>query len=323
MRPSQQHREPEPEPEPERLALPLLPPPPPGAQSSELEILRLRAKLAAAEQAIAGHRTELVAEVDRRRKLEAQLSDIASGRAVSMEQYQAETWARHAAQREAAQLRGEMDLLRSQEKERHDNAVASLLWLESEAKRGRACVLELQVIYCQAPALVAQPAAPRSTQQSVSLVLRPAICTWLPVQIEQVKHRAAAARVEMLEAEVEMLTKEVRELRQTGAGIHGLQERVAARLTEQIRGGGGTAGAPRPHSPLSSPRALLPQPVADVYDRYSGAGAKANLQAEMKRLEEHKRELGDHQRCATSIITPSIYNNVNIIQQLFPRVEHT
>ena len=110
----------------------------------------------------------------------------------------------------------------------------------------------------------------------------------------------------MLEAEVEMLTKEVRELRQTGAGIHGLQERVAARLTEQIRGGGGTAGAPRPHSPLSSPRALLPQPVADVYDRYSGAGAKVNLQAEMKRLEEHKRELGDHQRCATNIITPSI-----------------
>ena len=153
MRTSQRHREPEPEPEPEleRLVLPLLPQPPPGVQSSELEILRLRAKLAAAEQVIAGHRTELVAEVDRRRKLEAQLSDIACGRAVSMEHYKAEMWARHTAQREAAQLRAEIDLLHSQEKERHDNAVASLLWLESEAKRGRASVLELQVISKRQP----------------------------------------------------------------------------------------------------------------------------------------------------------------------------
>lgn len=103
----------------------------------------------------------------------------------------------------------------------------------------------------------------------------------------------------VLEAEVDMLTKEVRELRQTGAGIHGLQERMAARVTEQLRDGGGAteAAAPRPHSLPPSPRALLPQPVADVYDRYSGAGAKANLQAEMKRLEEHKLELANHQRC--------------------------
>ena len=137
--------EPEPEPEPPNVTLPPLPPPPSGAQSSELELLRLRAKLAAAEQVIAGHRTELLSEVNRRRKLEVQLNDIANGRAVSMEQYQAETWARHAAQREAAQRRGRMDLLRSQEKERHDNAVGSLLWLESEAKRGRASVLELKV----------------------------------------------------------------------------------------------------------------------------------------------------------------------------------
>ena len=144
--PTKQRTEPELQPEPESLSkLPPLPPPPPGAQSSELEVLRLRAKLAAADQVIAGHRTELLAEVERRRNLESQLNDVASGRAVSMEQYKAETWARHAAQREAAQLRGEMDLLRSQEKERHDNAVGSLLWLESEAKRGRASVLELQV----------------------------------------------------------------------------------------------------------------------------------------------------------------------------------
>jgi hypothetical protein len=151
MPPSRPHHEPEPEPEleqesPSGVILPPLPPPPPGAQSSELEVLRMRAKLAAAEQVIAGHRSELLTEVERRRKLEGQLDEIASGRAVSMEQYQAETWARHAAQREAAQLRGEMELLRSQEKERHDNAVGSLLWLESEAKRGRASVLELQVI---------------------------------------------------------------------------------------------------------------------------------------------------------------------------------
>jgi hypothetical protein len=121
----------------------------------------------------------------------------------------------------------------------------------------------------------------------------------------------------VLEGEVEMLTKEVRELRRTGAGVHGLQERMAARVTEQLRdgtGGAGTgdgggaaaaaaagggsraAGVGRPHSLPPSPRALLPQPVADVYDRYSGAGAKANLQAEMKRLEEHKKELAEHQR---------------------------
>lgn len=122
--------------------------------------------------------------------------------------------------------------------------------------------------------------------------------------------------MEMLEAEVEMLTKEVRELRQTGAGIHSLQERVAARLTEQIRAGaGGNADTPRPLSPPSSPRALFPQAVADVYDRYSGAGARANLQAEMKRLEEHKRELGDHQRCATSIM----HHARHIVRQLLPR----
>jgi hypothetical protein len=148
MPPGARRSEPEPEPEPEPSAvtsLPALPPAPAGAQSSALEVLRLRAQLAAAEQVIAGHRTELLAEAERRKQLEAQLNDVASGRAVSMEQHQQEVWARHAAQREAAQLRNEMELLRSQEKERHDNAVASLLWLESEAKRGRSSVLELQV----------------------------------------------------------------------------------------------------------------------------------------------------------------------------------
>ena len=108
------------------------------------------------------------------------------------------------------------------------------------------------------------------------------------------------ARVEVLESEVQMLTEEVRELRRNGAGIHGIQERMAARVTEALRDGGSTeAREPRPRSLPASPRALLPQPVADVYDRYSGAGAKANMMAEIKRLEEHKRELADHQRCAT------------------------
>ena len=124
-------------------------------------------------------------------------------------------------------------------------------------------------------------------------------CLVLTLQIEQTKHRAAAARVAVLEAEVESLTKEVRELRKTGAGMHGLQERMAARDAEHFRHDGTAAtAASRPHSLPPSPRAMLPQPVADVYDRYSGAGAKANLHAEMKRLEEHKRELADHQRCA-------------------------
>ncbi len=300
MPPSNPRHEPEPEPEPEAsssgLTLPPLPPPPPGAQSSELEVLRLRAKLAATEQVVAGHRTELLAEVERRRKLEGQLDEIAGGRAVSMEQYQAETWARHAAQREAAQLRAEMELLRSQEKERHDNAVGSLLWLESEAKRGRASVLELQVILERFLRRAANSCFRIVT--AVPLALNSQYFTSLLSQIEQVKHRAAAARVTVLEAEVEMLTKEVRELRQTGAGIQGLQERMAARVTEQLRDGrSAEAPPPRPHSLPPSPRALLPRPVADVYDRYSGAGAKANLQAEMKRLEEHKLELANHQRC--------------------------
>lgn len=124
------------------------------------------------------------------------------------------------------------------------------------------------------------------------------------MKIEQAKHRAASARVVVLEEEVEMLTKEVRELRKTGAGIHGIEERMAARVTERLRDGGSTeARESRPHSLPASPRALLPQSVADVYDRYSGAGAKANMLTEMKRLEEHKKELADHQRYAILLST--------------------
>ena len=61
-------------------------------------------------------------------------------------------------------------------------------------------------------------------------------------------------------------------------------------MTEQLSNGGAPAAgtvASRPHSLPPSPRSLLPRPVAEVYDRYHGAGMKANLKNEMRKLASH------------------------------------
>ena len=246
--------QPEPEPEPQQpphdaLSAPL------GAADPAVEVLRLRALLASTEQVVASQKAELVASAAKVRRLEEQLDALAGGQAVPIADHQAEVWARHAAQREAAAARSELSIIRQQKQSHHESAVSELLWLEGEAKRGRASQLELQ--------------------------------------IEEAKHRTAASRVQMLESELERLTDEVRELRTRGAGVHyGVRAAPAdARATERL-----APAAPRPPSRPSSPRALLPKPVASVYDHWSGAGAKANLKAEMRRVAEHQRELGAHQR---------------------------
>lgn len=143
--------------------------------------LKLRRKLLSEEMLNVELQAELKAAKDLVRELQNQLTAVSEGGLVSVEQLRTAQWANHAMHREAAALRSELEAAQASTHAKHEAAVDSLLWLEKEARAGKAAMADLHIV--------------------------------------EAKLRKSEARAQSLELEVATLTAEVNRLRRRGAGV--------------------------------------------------------------------------------------------------------
>jgi hypothetical protein len=152
-------------------------------------VLKLRRQLSSEAALNAELHAELKAVRLLVRDLQYQLSAVSGGELVPADELKAAQWAQRAAQRETASLRSELDAVQAHTHAKHEKAVESLLWLEREARSGKAALAELELVGAQL--------------------------------------RATKTRAESLEVEVATLRAEVNRLRRRGAGVIDERRRVS------------------------------------------------------------------------------------------------
>ena len=207
--------------------------------------------------------SELMLNVELRAELRESQGGIAAAHAqrtaearLQQEAAKAEQWARQAAQREAAQLREELQAIQASQAHNRDTAVESLLWLEQQAKAGRQACLELELV--------------------------------------RVQLRVSEGRAESVEKELQQASRELDVLRRRGAGVgDAVRPALPARTggVSEVRG----RQSPQPRGTTVEPYSRCGGTTVDQY-AHVAVGMRAQMRDEAARLEYRHQEVLDTRR---------------------------